>query len=115
MTSVSDLGTRALQRLNIISAVETPSAEDAAKAAQKVTDAHAMLQALGKTRWTLTTVPDHIVPAYVECAASLMAPEYGQVGDGAPQWSTGEQMIDRLIALPYVPTEDNAVYVPDYV
>lgn len=102
MATVADLGTRALQRLNVISAVETPAAEDASKAAQKVTDAHLMLAALGKTRWALTGVPDYAVPAYAECAASLLAPEYGLGGPTAPQWETGEMMLDRLIAAPRI-------------
>ena len=114
MATVADIGTRALQRLNIISAVETPSAEDAAKAAQKVTDAHLMLAALGKTRWALTGVPDYAVPAYAECAASLLAPEYGLAGPTVPQWETGERALDRLIAVPYVPADANVTAAPDY-
>lgn len=106
MATLEDLGIRVLRRLSVISAVETPSAEDASVAQQKVTDAHNMLAALGKTRWPLIGTPDYVVPAVVECAATLAAPEFGIVGELAPKWQTGEMMLSRLTAVPYSPRED---------
>lgn len=108
MATLADLGVRVLKRLAVIGAVETASAEDAALAQQKVTDAHNMLAAMGKTRWPLLGTPDYAVPAVVECAAALAAPEYEIRGDDAPKWLTGEMMLARLTAVPYSPREDQA-------
>lgn len=107
MATLADLRVRVLQRLAVISAVETPSAEDAVKAEEKVTDAHTMLAALGHTRWTIADWPPYAVPALVECAAALAAPEFGLGGPTAPSWDTGEMMLCRFTAVPYMPTEES--------
>lgn len=114
MASLADLGVRVLQRLAVISAVETPSAEDASKAQEKVTDAHTMLAALGLTRWTITNWPTYAVPALVECAAALAAPEFGIVGTAGPSWDTGEMMLCRFTAVPYMPAEESVPADPGY-
>lgn len=115
MASVADLGVRVLQRLNVISAVETPSAEDAAKAQQKVTDAHTMLAALGHTRWTISAWPAYAVPALIECAAALASPEFGRVGTDAASWDVGEMMLCRVTAVPYMPAEESVPPDPGYI
>lgn len=108
MATLADLGVRVLRRLAVISAVETPSSEDANLAQEKVTDAHTMLAAMGRTRWPLVAVPREAIPALVECAASLAAPEFGIMGNAAPQWDAGVRMLARVTAVPYSPREDQA-------
>ncbi len=78
MSTPDEIATRALRKLKVIGATETPSAEDLALALQSVRDAHNTWAVAGLLRWTLDTIPEEVDLAYVLFSAYLMAPDFVQ-------------------------------------
>jgi hypothetical protein len=66
-------------------------------AEQKVRAVHYSLEARGRVRWTLSSIPDFAEEPYTLLAAMLMAPEVGAKAD--PSWALAEQDLIRIVSL----------------
>jgi hypothetical protein len=70
-----------------------------ALAEQKIRAVHYSLDARGRTRWNLASVPEYVEEPYVLMAATLLAPECGVKAD--PNWyAAGEMDLMRIVSLP---------------
>lgn len=95
--SVSEIATRALERLEVIAADETPATLDLAAATEKVAAAHEALNAFGLVTWALTAIPARAAEHYVILTTQLLAPTFGRPGD--MQLYAAAQEVLRLQAL----------------
>ena len=99
MSTPDVIAIRALRKLKVIGATETPSAEDLALATEGVRDAHSALALQGLLRWTLDTIPDDLDLAYELMAAYIKAPDFVQPQQ--PEWmATGIGLVQQYAYLP---------------
>lgn len=99
MSTPDVIATRALRKLKVIGALETPSAEDLALAIEGVGDAHSALALQGLLRWTLDTIPNDLDLAYELMAAYIKAPDFVQPQQ--PEWmATGVGLVQQFVYLP---------------
>ena len=82
-TTVAAVATRALRRLNVVAADETPVSADTTLAEEKVTAVHEMLAATNLVTWASSVIPNHVAEHYTIMAAHLIAPAFGVVVDAA--------------------------------
>lgn len=84
MATIQSLQRRVLVKLQVIGAADTPEADDAALALQKLRAAHASLKKDRLVQWTEQDIPDYAEEPYVQIAAFLAGPEFEKPVD--PSW-----------------------------
>lgn len=99
MATISDLAKRTLQKLQVLAAGETPSAEDQELVVTKLMAVHAYLRKEDLLRWTVQDIPDYAEEPYVMMAAFLAAEDFGRVVSAA-NWQGGLSLIQSAVALP---------------
>ena len=100
--NVATLATTALQELGTIAADETPPAADQALAEAKVRLVHASLAANTVVNWDEATIPVSVAEEYAKLAASMMASTFGKAAD--PQVvALLEARVRRVAATIYAP------------
>ena len=94
----ANLAKRLLQKLGVIGAGETPSADDQAMALVKLRAVHASLKKDGMTRWTLGALPEFAEEPYISMGAFLAASEFSLKPEGG-WWAYGHSEIASGIQL----------------
>lgn len=100
--NVATLGTTALQELGVVAADEAASAADQALAESKVRIVHASLAANTMISWSDAAIPQSVAEEYAKLTASMMASTFGKAAD--PQIvALLEARVRRVAANLYAP------------
>lgn len=70
-----------LQRLGVISGIETGSDDDRLAASEKIKRVHSLVFGQGLASWTLETIPNYAAESYIIMSAELLAPTFGKATD----------------------------------
>lgn len=81
MADITLLVGRALEKIGVEGATETPSDADTDKALIGLKSAHYELVTEGLTRWTMSDIPSELEEPYVMMAAFYIAPDFGMPAD----------------------------------
>lgn len=99
MATINDLAKRVLQKLQVLAAGETASAEDQELIVTKLKAVHEYLRTEDLLRWTWQDLPAYAEEPYVMMAAFLAQEDYGRAV--LPQnWSGGLTLIQSAVARP---------------
>lgn len=99
---VATIATTALQELGVVAADETPSVADQALAESKVHIVHASLTANTVINWSEAAIPQSVAEEYTKLTASMMASTFGKPAD--PQIvALLEGRVRRVASLIYAP------------
>lgn len=88
---LDDLAPKVLEKIGVLGAGETATAEDLIKAREKLSAAHAAVRARRLDRWTRNNLPETVIEPYINLAAVLVAPDFGATAGGDWWgWAMGE-------------------------
>lgn len=96
--TLSELATLALRDLGVIAASESPSTADGNFVEDKLTRAHERLVELGLVSWTITTVPDYAIDAFVAYAIPSFANAFGVPTDTYASEQVALRRVRELVA-----------------
>lgn len=75
--TLAELAALLLQDMGVIGPTETPTSEDSDFVSDKLTRAQARLDQLDIAPWTITTVPDYAVDAFIQYTIPSCARAFG--------------------------------------
>ena len=101
-TTAAAVATGALIELGVIAADETPAALDQALALAKANAVHDSLVSRGVVSWAASAIPQYASEEYTKLTALIMASSFGKQGDPA-QWPALEERIRRAVLVQRAP------------
>lgn len=78
---LATIATTALQELGVVASDETPAPADQALAEAKARSVHASLTANANIAWNETAIPQSVAEEYAKLTASMAASSFGRVAD----------------------------------